>query len=191
MALFRSGLAKPIACAFLSVNWLFVLGGFIVSAWLFRRLAYAVTSRSTQYIGLVGYVLVEGLIFVPLLFVAERHFPGVIQVAATVTLLGFGSLSYVVFRTRRDFSFLEPFLSWAGLMALVLIIAACLFGLHLGLWFSIAMIVIAGAAILHDTSRILFHFADDQYAAAALELFASVALLFWYVVDILGWDWSD
>jgi len=191
VALFRTGLADPIARAFLSVNWLFVLGGFILTAWLFRRLAYSVTSRPSQYIGLAGYVVVEGLIFVPLLFQAERCFPGVIQVAATITLLGFGSLSYVVFRTRHDFSFLEPFLNWAGLMALVLIVAACLFGLHLGLWFSLAMIVVAGASILHDTSRILFYFSDDQYAAAALELFASVALLFWYVVDAMGGWWSD
>jgi FtsH-binding integral membrane protein len=195
-ALFRSGLAQPIAAAFLSVNWLWILGGFILTAWLFRGLAYSLESPLAQYLGLVGYVVAEGLIFVPLLYVADRRLPGVIETAAAATLLGFGSLSAVVFLTRQDFSFLEPFLRWAGLMALVLIVCACLFGLSLGLWFTLAMIVLAGASILHDTSSVLLHMPDGCHAAGALELFASAALMFWYVIDLLGsesWglEWWD
>jgi uncharacterized protein len=41
------------------------------------------------------------------------------------------------------------------------------------------------AAILYDTSKIMHHYTKHQYVAASLELFASVALLFWYVIRIL------
>jgi FtsH-binding integral membrane protein len=46
------------------------------------------------------------------------------------------------------------------------------------------MVAFAGAAILYDTSNVLHHFPEDRYVGAALELFASVALMFWYVLRI-------
>jgi FtsH-binding integral membrane protein len=46
------------------------------------------------------------------------------------------------------------------------------------------MVALAGAAVLHDTSKVLHHFPEDRYVAAALELFASVALMFWYVLRL-------
>jgi FtsH-binding integral membrane protein len=66
----------------------------------------------------------------------------------------------------------------------VAIVAGIVFGFHLGTWFSVAMVGLAGAAILYDTSNILHHYPDDRYVGAALELFASVALMFWYVLRI-------
>ena len=42
----------------------------------------------------------------------------------------------------------------------------------------------AGAAILYDTSNVLHHFPEDRYVGAALQLFASVALMFWYVLRL-------
>jgi FtsH-binding integral membrane protein len=46
------------------------------------------------------------------------------------------------------------------------------------------MIALAGGAILHDTSKVLHHYPEDKYVAASLELFASVALMFWYVLRL-------
>ena len=60
-----------------------------------------------------------------------------------------------------------------------------IFGFTLGLFFSVLMVGFAMAAILYDTSRVMLHYNKDQYVAASLELFASVALLFWYVLRIL------
>ncbi len=37
---------------------------------------------------------------------------------------------------------------------------------------------------MDDTSRIIHNFPEDRHVAAALELFASVALMFWYVIQI-------
>jgi FtsH-binding integral membrane protein len=62
------------------------------------------------------------------------------------------------------------------------ILCAMLFGFSLGLWFSLAMIVLAAGAILYNTSNVLLHYRLDQHVAASLSLFASVALLFWYVL---------
>jgi len=57
-----------------------------------------------------------------------------------------------------------------------------LIGFNLGTYFSMAMIGFAGASILYDTSKILKTYPEDRYIAAALELFASIALMLWYVL---------
>ncbi len=46
------------------------------------------------------------------------------------------------------------------------------------------MIGLAGAAILYDTSKVLRDYPEDRYVAASLQLFASVALMFWYVLRL-------
>jgi FtsH-binding integral membrane protein len=87
--------------------------------------------------------------------------------------------------TRKDFSFLGGLLRWGFIVALILIVASVLFGFHLGTFFSVAMIALAGGAILYDTSNVLHHYPEDRHVAAALELFASVALMFWYVLQLI------
>ncbi len=70
------------------------------------------------------------------------------------------------------------------MLALVAIVGGIVFGFELGTWFSVAMVGFAGAAILYDTSNVLHHYPQDRYVAAALSLFASVALMFWYVLRL-------
>ena len=89
-----------------------------------------------------------------------------------------------LFHKGKDFSFLRGILMWGGIVALVLIVAGVLFGFNLGTFFSIAMVAFAGAAILYDTSNVLHHYPEDRYVGAALQLFASVALMLWYVLRI-------
>lgn len=182
--LFTSGLAERIARAMLSVNWLLVLGGFVVVSWLASRTAHRAVSMRAQYAALVGFVVAEALIFVPLLYIANYYAPGAIQSAALVTLLAFAALTGIAFWTRKDFSFLGAILRWAFVVALVAIVGGVVFGFELGTWFSVAMVGLAGAAILYDTSRVMHHYPEDRYVAAALELFASVALMFWYVLRL-------
>ena len=183
MFLFTSGLAEIMARAMHGTRWLLVLGGFVLVSWLATRAANQSRSVGTQYLALSGFVVAEAIIFVPMLYIANNYAGGgVIESAATVTLLGFGALTAIAFWTRKDFSFLGAMLRWVGVLALVAIVAAVLFGFELGTWFSIAMIGMAGAAILYDTSNVIHHFPEDRYVAAALTLFASVALMFWYVL---------
>ena len=182
--LFKTGLAETITRALLGVSWLLVLGGFVVVSWLASRAAHLAASKAAQYAALAGYVVAESIIFVPLLYIANRAAPGVISSAAAVTFLAFSALTAVVFFTRKDFSFLRGILCWGGIVALVLIVAGVAFGFQLGTFFSVAMVALAGASILYDTSNVLHHYPEDRYVAAALELFASVALMLWYVLRL-------
>ena len=183
---FSSGLAEPIAQTLLTLpgGWLLVLGGFMLVGWIASRVAHTVDSRPLQYLALAGFVLAEAIIFVPLLYIADLTAPGVIDSAAGVTLLGVGGLTAVAFITKKDFSFLRGILVWGGILALVAIVGAILFGFELGTWFSVAMIGFAGAAVLYDTSNIMRHYPEDRHVAAALGLFASIALMFWYVLQL-------
>lgn len=184
--LFQSGMAETLARTLLGVNWLLVLGGFMVSGWLARGLAARAGGIGVQYLGLGLYVVAQAIIFTPMLYIAEHYSGGgVIRSAALLTILGFTGLTLIVFQTRKDFSFLGGLLRWGGVVALVAIGGGVFFGWELGTWFSVAMIALAGGAILHDTSKIAAHWPADRYVGAALELFASVALLFWYILRLL------
>lgn len=182
---FATPVAETLAQALLSVPWLLVLGGFMIVGWLASRFANASSSLPKQYAGLIGFVVAESIIFVPLLYVADHYAPGAIQSAALVTLVGFAALTAVAFITRKDFSFLGAVLRWGFFVALGVIVAGLIFGFDLGTFFSVAMVGLAGAAILYDTSNVLHHFPVDRHVGAALQLFASVALMFWYVLQLL------
>jgi uncharacterized protein len=182
--LFKTGLAESIARSLLGTSWLLVLGGFVVVSWLARGVAHQAESKALQYAALAGFVVAEAIIFVPLLFLANHYAPGAITSAAGVTFVAFVGLSLLAFFTRKDFSFLRGILCWGGISALVLIVGGALFGFQLGTYFSVAMVALAGASILYDTSNILHHYPEDRYVAASLELFASVALMFWYVLRL-------
>lgn len=182
--LFTSGFAEPIAQAMLGGSWLLVLGGFVLVGWLSSRAAHTAKSTTTQYLALGAMVVAQAIIFVPLLYIANRFAPGAISSAAIVTIVGFIGLTAIAVYTGKDFSFMRGILMWIGVGALLLIVGSLLFGFQLGTWFSVAMVVFAGGAILYDTSNVLRHYPEDRYVAAALELFGSVALMFWYVLQL-------
>ncbi len=165
--------------------WLVVLGAFMAVSYIAERWATSTTSLSTQYMGLGLYVVAEAFLFLPLLYVATRFGgPGVIPSAAIATIGIFAALTVFVFFTRKNFSFLGPFLGVAGIVALGVIVCSILFGFNLGVLFTVLMIGFACAYILYNTSNILHEYHIGQHVAASLALFASVALLFWYVLRL-------
>ena len=182
---------SPIAEMLLQVmsmrfGWLMILGGFMILGRVATGFASGGASQSMQYVGLTLYVIAEAVIFAPILWLAV-HFssPDVLPTAGILTLLLFAGLSLVVFTTKKDFSFLRSILTIGSMLALGLIVCAVLFGFNLGLIFSFAMVLLASGAILYDTSKIMLHYNTDQHVAASLQLFASVALLFWYILQIV------
>jgi uncharacterized protein len=185
LALFESGLAQQIVHFMLGFNWLLIMGAFMLTGWLATRTAQTSTSIGMQYFAYAMYVIAEAIIFVPLLYIANLRAPGTIDSATLVTFLGAGGLMLVAHRTRKDFSFLRAILMWGGVLALVAIVGGVVFGFQLGTWFSVAMIGFAGAAVLYDTSNIINYYPEDRYVAASLQLFASIALMFWYVLRLL------
>ncbi len=185
LALFESGMAESVARFMLGFPWLLILGAFMLVGWLATRTAQSSTSVGMQYFAYAAYVVAEALIFVPLLYVADAKAPGAIDSATLITLLGAGGLMFVAHRTRKDFSFLRSVLMWGGVVALLAMVGGLVFGFQLGTWFSVAMIGFAGAAVLYDTSNIIHHYPEDRYVSAAMQLFASIALMFWYVLRLM------
>lgn len=181
--LISSGIAANIAPAMVN-NWMLTLGAFMLVGWGASHVAHRLESTAAQYAAFALLVVAEAIIFCPLILVAQMKQPGVIESAAGVTLMGSVGLVATAMITRKDFSFLRGILVWGGILALVGIFASLIFGFQLGTWFSVAMIGFAGAAVLYDTSNIMHHYPQDRYVAAAMALFASIALMFWYVLRL-------
>jgi FtsH-binding integral membrane protein len=166
--------------------WLLVLGMFLGVSWIADRWAHSATSLGVQYLGLGVYVVAEAIIFLPLLYMAAFYGgAGVIPAAGIITGCVFVGLTGSAFISGKNFGFLRPFLAIGGMAALGLIAASILIGFSLGILFSAVMILFAAAAILYQTSNVIHEYREDQYVAASLGLFASVALLFWYVLNLL------
>lgn len=167
-------------------SWAIVLFAFMGISMLAQWWANSQTSKALQYAGLGLFIVAETIIFLPLLFMAAIRSNSLeIFGQAGITTLGlFLGLTAVVFLTRKDFSFLGPILMIGGFVALGVIFSGIIFGFNLGSVFSFVMVAFAGGAILYDTSNILHRYRTDQHVAASLSLFASVALLFWYILRI-------
>lgn len=185
VALFKSGIADVLFKFMMAIPWLIIMGAFMLFGWLASRAAHTVTSLTAQYAALGVYVLLEAIIFVPILSIANKVAPGAIANAGLITVLATVALVMVAYVSRKDFSFLGAILKWAAVVALILIVGGAIFGFQLGIFFSVAMIAFAGAAILYDASNVIHRYPEDRYVGAALELFASVALMFWYVLRLL------
>ncbi|HKB38132.1 MAG TPA: Bax inhibitor-1 family protein [Gemmataceae bacterium] len=170
-------------------SWLLVMLAFIGVGWLAQYWARNQTSVSSQYLGLSLYVAAECIIFLPLLIIAQYYESAlgknIIGTAAILTLAVAAGLTTVVFTTKKDFSFMGPILSICTWVALGFIVCAILFGFSLGLFFTLAMIGLMSGWILYETSNVLHHYPTDMHVAAALELFAAIATLFWYMIRLV------
>ena len=169
----------PAEAIFLMVSkrwvWLLILGGFWLGSMLAQKWSLA-QERKMQYLGLGFYIIIEAIIFLPLIYIALAFSEAnVINQAAIITLALFAGLTAVV-------------LIVGGFVSLGLILAGALFGFNLGLWFSGGMVLLASGSILYQTYNLKSDtstFTTDKYVGAALLLFASVMLLFWYILQIL------
>jgi len=167
-------------------NWLFVLGAFMVVSWIAHSWASSATSLTTQYLGLSIYVVAEAIIFLPLLYLAHGLGDDTILAAALMTGIVFGGLTAFVFVTKADLSGWGKYLWLAGFVAMGVIACSIVTGgFGLGVIFAAFMIALACGYILYETSNVLHHYRTDQHVAAALALFASVAILFWYILRIV------
>lgn len=183
-ALFASGLALEIARLVMSTTWLLILGGFMVVSWLATRLASRATSPGAAWGGYVLLVAANALLFATPLVLATQV-EGAVSTAAWLSGAAFAGLSAVAILTGKDFSFLRGIVGWGMVLALVAIVGATIFGAQLGTWFAVAMIGLAGAAILWDTQRIYRTYPPGTEVVAAMQLFSSLALLFWYVLQLV------
>ena len=183
--LLSSGIAERIAIPMLN-SWMMVMIAFIAVSWGATHLAHRLESVAAQYAAFALFVVAQSLIFAPMLWMAMAMDPSgsMIQSAAGVTVFGCAALIATVIITRKDFSFLRGVLVWGFFIVLGLIAASLMFGWNLGTWFSVGMIGFAGIAVLYDTSNIMHHYPQDKYVAASMALFASIAMMFWYILRL-------
>ncbi len=185
--LFTSGAAESI-WRVLGQFPLGVVLGFIGLSWAASHLAHRLESITMQYVAFAVYVVLWAIMFVPLLAMAmiygQERGVNIIEDAALVTAFGCAALIATVMITRKDFSFLRGILVWGGFIAIGLIVASFALGFHLGTWFSVGMIGFAGVAVLYDTSNIMHHYPENKYVAASMALFASIALMFYYILRL-------
>lgn len=171
--------------------WLVLMVLFVGGGYLAQYMARSGQAVGVQYAGLALYVLLEVLIFLPILTITQlpgmERYAGVPVQAGLVTLLVFGGLTAGVFVSGKDFSWMGPILGVASMLALGLVLVAVLFGpgaLNLGVWFSVAMVGLAAGYIIYDTSNVMHRYGPTEHVAASLALFASVALMFYYVIRL-------
>jgi FtsH-binding integral membrane protein len=188
--LVQTGIGMDIAKALFAspVTLLVLLALFIGTGYLARYLARSESSPAVQLAGLALYVAVEALIFLPLILICSMvpKFNDIPMQAGILTLIVVGGLTATVFVSKKDFSFLGGILATLSWVALgVIVLAIITGGITLGIWFSAAMIALACGFILYDTSNVLHHYPTNAHVPAALELFASIAFLLFYVMRLM------
>ncbi|MBN9121620.1 MAG: US12 family protein [Planctomycetes bacterium] len=175
--------------------WIALMIVFVVGGVAAQMMARSRQSVGVQYAGLALYVMLQAVIFLPILLVATRAPQYASQnlplQAAVVTLAAFGGLTAAVFLSGKDFSFLGPVLWVGALIALGVVVASLIGGLTPGFWFAVAMVALYSGFIIYSTSNIIHHYGTDQHVSAALELFASLTVLFWYVLRIFMLSGQD
>jgi FtsH-binding integral membrane protein len=192
-ALFVSGIAETFMRSIAGVGSWGMLG-VMVLFWLgttaAQSLAFNRASRASQYAGLGLYVLLQAIIFVPLIYytaIVTKGNPGEILIPACMATGALVvALTAVVFMTNMDFSFLKVAIVIGSICALGIVIVSLFAGWSLGAWFSIAMIVLMATVILYQTNEIKNTMETDQHVAAAFVLFSSFVTLLFYVIRLFA-----
>ena len=172
-----------------SYAWLLLLGGFMIVNWLATTAAHDVLDPSRQYAGLFGMAAAEALIFAPFLhyfFEVQPNGDSTVVAAALITAVGFAGLT-----GRRVRHAARP----------VVPAAAAAVGRRQrpgadrrrGAVRARARHLVLGGddrpgrgSILYQTQTIIRRYPAEAYVGASVQLFASVMLLFWYVLRLVG-----
>lgn len=192
-ALFVSGIAETFMRSIAGVGTWGLLG-VMVLFWLgttaAQSLAFNRASRAAQYAGLGIYVVLQAIIFVPLIYytaIVTKGNPGEILIPACLATGALvAALTAVVFMTNLDFSFLKVAIVIGSICALGVVIVSLFAGWSLGTWFSIAMIVLMATVILYQTNEVKNTMETDQHVAAAFVLFSSFVTLLFYVIRLFA-----
>lgn len=186
-----SPLAATITKLIYGTGWigiLLVIAGFWAASAFANRLAFGGASKSTQLAGLGIYIVIEAIIFTPLLslcfalFGVQEGLSTIVVPAAASTFLLAGGLILTAFLTKKDFSFLRSFVVIGTFVALAAIVVMAITGTAMTSWMIIAMIGLMAITILYQAWVVRTQLNSDQYVGAALIIFAGIATLFYYVI---------
>lgn len=143
---------------------------------------------------LLGFTFVSGLFIAPALFIATlmAKLGGTLSAnpvrdAFLLAGAGFGGLTLYAFTSKKDFSFLGGML-WMGLLVLI---GASVIGMFVGSQvFHLAIasvgVLLFGAYVLYDTSRLLHSDEPITPVDAAISLYLDFLNLFMFLLQILS-----
>jgi FtsH-binding integral membrane protein len=155
-----------------------------------QKLAENRASRQSQYLGLGLYVLLEAIIFVPLIVMVAIKTGGnpgeVLIPACAVTAALVVGLTVTVFTMGVDFSFLRAAIVIGSICALGIILVSIFTKSDLGNWFSIIMILLMATVILYQTQVIKDSCETDQHVLASFILFSAFVTLLFYVIRLFA-----
>jgi len=144
-------------------------------------------------VALFGMATILGVVFAPALFIAQLRagLGGTISAspvrdAFILAVVGFGGLTTYALFTRRDFSYLGGALT----MGIFVLIGASLLNLFLGssafgLAISSVAVLLFGAYVLYDTSRLL-HSEEEDAVGGAISLYMDFINMFLAILRILS-----
>ena len=170
-----------------SFTWLIVMLAFWAGTYYAQKLAANGASRESQYAGLGLYVLLEAIIFIPLIYMVSiytKGTPGDILIpACALTGALVLSLTLAVQLTQVDFSFLRIVIVIGSICAIGAVIMFSIMGINPGTWFALAMILLMATVILYQTHQIKNSCSTDDYVIAAFILFSAFVTLLFYVIQ--------
>jgi FtsH-binding integral membrane protein len=169
-----------------------VLGAFLFSHILCRRMVYGTAKVPGFVLGMVG----EGVSFGFLLFITLFGFgnvglaEGASVIARAMGLTaasGAGLLAYVWFN-KSDLSLVKAGLSVLGLPLLVLMVLQLFFpvGGTLGLVIAIGFVVFSAAALLYKLNVVVHEMDDSMHVEGAFEITMALLVLLWNIISLLN-----
>jgi FtsH-binding integral membrane protein len=190
----KAGIAYTVSVALFGMmksmgifGWLLVMLGFWIGTMGAQALAMNRASTASQYAGLGLYVLLEALIFIPLLAVVYAKTGGqmsqILVPACGLTGALVLGLTLAVYMTDSDFSFLRTILVVGLFVTLGMVLLSALGLFALGSWFALVMILLMATAILYQTWVIKTQLTTGEHVIAAFMLFSSIVTLLWYVIS--------
>ena len=164
---------------------LWTLAGYFGLLFLTVKLRNSVWGLASVF-ALTGFM---GLTLGPILNAYLTHFSNgseLIAMAMASTAAVFFTLSFYALYSKRDFSFMQGFLTAGILVAFFAGLAAIFFSIPaLSLAVSAAFVLLMCGLILYQTSSII-HGGETNYIMATVTLFVSIYNLFLSLLHLLG-----
>jgi FtsH-binding integral membrane protein len=180
-------LLENVAWRLLGSPFLYLAAFFGVSL-VTRRLMAGHKPAAIQYAGAGLWTFFLGLLVAPIALIVHNQTGSyaILGQAFLLTALVFTGLTAYVFTTRKDFSFLGGAIS---IIAMVLIGGAVL-GFFLGasvggIGWSVVWVLLLGAWVLYDTSKVLHHRRVGEHVAASVDLLIDFVYMFIHIALIL------
>ncbi len=174
-----------------------VVGAFMVSQYVARKMVYGEAKIPGFILGIVGMGFCFGfLLLATVSYVPVGETPeaariagfGIIAKAMGITAASaLGMLVYVWFN-KSELSMVKAGLSVLGLPMLVLMVLQFAFpiGGIFGLIISVVFVVVSGFSLLYRLNTVVHEFEEDQHIEAAFEISMALLVLLWNIISLLN-----